>query len=99
MRDALENLRLEPKRKAAVTLTVAVRAGKAMSGIDQKIRALGEQRRSVPVADDEAARQDQREAARRRQLLRLAVARPASADDILHPPAIARRDGKVGNIA
>src|SRR5436305_11077107 len=56
MGNAFEQRGFKSEREATIALAVAMRTGEAMPGIDQKIGALGEQGRSVLVADDEASR-------------------------------------------
>src|SRR5438034_1003096 len=52
----------------------------------------------MPIAHHKAAREHQRDATGRGQLLRLAVVRAAGADDVLDLPTLTRGDRQVRNL-
>ena len=97
VRDALEQLRLEAEREAAVALAMPVRAGKAVSGVrpaDTTLRTSSD----VPCRSRTTKLPESTSATllARGQFLGLVVARPAGADDVLDPPAVAGRERRVG---
>src|ERR1051325_11154730 len=99
MRNALEQLGCEPEGEAAIACAMAMRARKAVPGIDEQVGSLGQQRRAMPVVHHEGPGQHQSEAPGRRQLLGFMVVRPAGTDDTLDPPAVTGCNDTVRNAA
>ena len=94
--DGLEPIGLEPERETTVADAVLVAALVRLSVIAEQQRARSEHRGAVAGAIAERARGDCGNARRLMPLFVRAVVRAGGADEIVHAPAVAGRDGTGG---